>query len=311
MEHASAGRRPLVIVGAPSSIGIRPYDDGRIRELHRTPGVLRSLGLVSRLGARDLGDVDPPAYQDFARPTGRPRNEAGLVDYSRALANRVGAGMEDGSFTLVLGGDCSIVLGSLLGAWRRAERVALAYVDAHADFATPRESATGSAASMCLAMAVGRGDTALARLAGDAPLVRGDDVVLVGRRDDDQPHYGQTELAPCGVLELEGPWPGRRDAGAVARAALERLAGSGVGGFWIHVDADVLDGSVMPAVDSPSPGGPDVEQLAALLRPLARHPRALGMQLTIYDPGLDPDLACARRLVDLLETVLADAPATA
>ena len=48
--------------------------------------------------------------------------------------------------------------------------IGLAYLDAHADFGTLEESRTGSAASMCLALAVGRGDTVLARLAG-SPLV--------------------------------------------------------------------------------------------------------------------------------------------
>jgi hypothetical protein len=49
--------RPIAIVGAPSSIGIRPYDEGGMRRLDLAPGVLRKQGIESRLGARDLGDV--------------------------------------------------------------------------------------------------------------------------------------------------------------------------------------------------------------------------------------------------------------
>ncbi len=61
-----------------------------------------------------------------------------------------------GGFVVVLGGDCSIVLGCLLGARRAADGpVGLVYVDAHADFATPEESRTGSVASMSLALAIG------------------------------------------------------------------------------------------------------------------------------------------------------------
>jgi arginase len=70
------------------------------------------------------------------------------------------------------------------------------------------------------------------------------------------------------------------------------------------VDCDVLNPQVMPAVDSPEPGGPGIDELAALLAPLVDHPRALGMQLTLYDPSLDPDRSCAVRLVALLETLL-------
>jgi hypothetical protein len=67
--------RSIAIVGAPSSIGIRPYDSGEARQLDRAPGVLRELCLVQRLGASDLGDVIPPAYRDYIRPLGRVRNE--------------------------------------------------------------------------------------------------------------------------------------------------------------------------------------------------------------------------------------------
>jgi arginase len=70
------------------------------------------------------------------------------------------------------------------------------------------------------------------------------------------------------------------------------------------LDADVINPTAMPAVDSPTPGGPTIEELVDLLVPLVRHPQALGLELTIYDPGLDPDRSCATRLVSLLENVL-------
>jgi arginase len=302
----SSGVRPrIAVVGAASSIGIRPYDDGRARHLDHAPAALRELGLGERLRAEDLGDVTPPPYRDFIRPPGRVRNEEDLGSYSRAVADRIGHAAERGNFVLVLGGDCSIILGSLLGVVPHVGPVGLAYIDAHADFASADESRTGSAASMCLALAVGRGDSPLARLAGDVPLVRAADVVLIGRRDAGQ-SYGHDALSSSGVLDIPGDVLARDGARAVAARAVERLERAALGGFWIHVDADVLDPRRMPAVDSPEPGGPDIDDLAALLVPMVRHPGALGLQLTIYDPALDVDRSCGRRLVALLETVLAD-----
>lgn len=64
---------------------------------------------------------------------------------------------------------------------------------------------------------------------------------------------------------------------------------------------------VMAAVDSPAPGGAQVGDLARLLAGLVDHPRALGMNLTIYDPHLDPTGSCARVLVELLGVALGDA----
>src|ERR1700730_11383538 len=108
--------RSIAILGAPSSIGIRPYDSGEPRQLDRAPGVLRELGLVQRLGANDLGDVIPSAYRDYVRPPGRARNEAEVAAYCRMLGERVEAATGDRRFAIELGGDCSIVLGALLGA---------------------------------------------------------------------------------------------------------------------------------------------------------------------------------------------------
>ena len=298
--------RPIVLVGATSSIGIRPYDDGQVRQLNSSPGVLRERGLAHRLGAMDLGDVGPPPYRDYVRPPNRARNEQEVVVYSRTLAERVAAGASYGRFVVVLGGDCSIVLGCLLGARRAAGgRVGLAYVDAHADFATPDESRTGSVSSMCLALAAGRGDSPLARLVGRTPLVYGRHVALLGRRDTTEAWYGHAALSAFGVLDVPDSQLFATNGAGPASASLARIAGPGVNGFWIQIDADVLNPAVMSAVDSPEPGGPMPGELVNLLKPLVQHPQALGLSLTIYDPALDADRSCARRLVSLLESLLA------
>jgi arginase len=298
--------RPIAIVGAPSSLGIRPYDDGPARHLGRAPGVLRERGIVSSLDALDMGDVVPPAYRDYVRPPDRARNEKQLVAYSRALGKRVEAASRLRRFVVVLGGDCSVVLGSLLGARRAANGpVGLIYVDAHADFATPEESRTGSVASMSLALAVGRGNTPLARLNGPAPLVDPRHVALLGRRDAADAWYGHAALAASPILDLPDSELRSRTPGALAAAALDRVVSNDVRGFWIHLDVDVLNPSVMSAVDSPEPGGPLPEELLGVLTPLVRHPHALGLNVTIYDPALDPDRSGARRLVQLLDDLLA------
>jgi arginase len=297
--------RKIALIGAPSSIGIRPYDSGLPRRLDLAPGTLRELGLVARLEARDLGDVQPAPYRDFTRPPRGVRNEAEVLDYSRAIAERVEGAVSAGAFALVVGGDCSIVLGAVRGT--RAAiggKIGLAYLDGHADFATPEESRTGSAASMCLGMVAGRGDTPLARLDAAGPLVEGPHIALIGRRDLAEPWYGHDAPARSGALDLPDEAARAMGYAAAAEAALVRLTSPELAGFWVHLDADVLDPEVMPAVDSPEPGGPGWVELEELLAPLLRHPQALGLELTIYDPTLDPGHAAGARLVALLEKLL-------
>ena len=296
--------RPITIVGAPTNIGIKPYESGEPRGLDQAPAVLRRLGLVRALGAADAGDVIPPPYRDFTRRPGHVRNEPELVGYIGALADRVATAASSEQFVLVLGGDCSIVLAGLLALRRSGRpRVGLAYIDAHADYATPVESRTGSAASMCLGLAVGRGETPLAHFAGDGPLVQTHDVALIGRRDEAEPWYGHDALHASAVLDMPHATVGEGGYDNLVEPVLERIARADLDGFWIHLDADVINPDVMPAVDSPEPGGPGLEDIAQLLKPLVSHPKALGMELTIYDPLLDADESCASGLVELVSEV--------
>jgi arginase len=297
--------RIIALIGAPSSIGIRPYDNGLPRKLDEAPAALRELGLVARLGVRDRGDLIPAPYRDFTRFPGRVRNETEVRDYCLAVAGRVEEAVGAGDFALVVGGDCSIVLGTTLGAKTGIRGpIGLVYVDGHADFASPDESRSGSAASMCLGLTVGRGDTMLSRLGGTTPLVNAPDVALIGRRDQHEPWYGHEALAGSGALDLSDDIVRAKGYAVAAAAALERVTSPGLAGFWIHVDVDVLDPAVMPAVDSPEPGGPGMDDLEELLAPLVRHPKSLGMELTIYDPALDPERSAGARLITLLERLL-------
>jgi arginase len=297
--------RAIGVVGAPSSIGVRPYDDGMVRHLNRAPQVLRERGLIARLRAEDYGDVAPPPYEDFERPRNRPRNEQQLVAYSKSLGARVYAAIAHGRFGVVLGGDCSVVLACLLAARHKAAgAVGLVYVDAHADFASTEESRTGSAASMSLSLATGRIQSPLARLAGRTPLVDPQHVALIGRRDVEQEWYGHAALAKSSILDVPSSQLLTDDWLELAGLALDRVAPADARGFWIQVDADVLDPAAMAAVDSPEPGGLTPRELLRVLTPLVQHPRALGLSLTTYDPALDPDRSCARRLVNMLEALL-------
>jgi arginase len=298
----------VAIVGAASSIGLRPdHLTGLPQQVNRAPTALRASGLVERLSALDLSDVTPPPYRDFERPPGRPRNEPEVADYSRSLGTVVASGLNERRFVVVLGGDCSIVLGCLLGARRVSDRIGLAYVDAHADFATPAESTTGSVASMSLALAVGHGDSDLARLV-DGPLVDAADVALIGRRDAGQ-SYGHAALARSGILDLPDPALEARAIPTTADAVLARIARAEVDGFWILVDCDVLNPTVMPATGAHEPGGPTGNELAPFLTRLAEHPRALGLCLTLYDPSLDADHSSAELIVDLLAAAVPRQPA--
>ena len=163
------------IIEAPSVLGLFP------KGVEGLSQVLLDGGLAERLAAVRGPLVTPPAYAGGIDPESGVRNATALADYARALADEVGPVLATGAFPIVLGGDCSILLGSLL-ALRRRGRYGLLFLDGHADFAHPSEDPTGEAASMDLALATGRGPKVVANIEDRGPLVRDDDVALLGYR---------------------------------------------------------------------------------------------------------------------------------
>ena len=163
------------ILEAPSVLGLFPNGVEGLSE------VLLDAGLAERLAAARGPLVLPPAFAGGIDPESGVRNATALADYARALADEVGFVLSRGAFPIVLGGDCSILLGSLL-ALRRRGRHGLLFLDGHADFAHPSEDPAGEAASMDLALATGRGPKVVADIEDRGPLVRDDDVALLGYR---------------------------------------------------------------------------------------------------------------------------------
>jgi arginase len=293
----------IVVVDAPSNLGLSPPSPGAIPGCWRLAEVLRQQGIVTRLGASDGGRVEPPPYTPNHDTTGT-RNGLAIAGYAVRLADRLGELLDADRFPLLLGGDCSILLGAML-ALRRRGRYGLAFVDGHLDFRHPGNSSRLSAvAGEDLAVVTGRGPEPLADLEGRRPLVADADVVALGHHDPDRGWYQEVTTATA-ITVIDAEQIRRRGAADAAANALAVLEGGGVDGFWIHLDVDVLDREVMPAVDSPDPDGLTGQQLITLLRAFAASDLAVGVEVTIFDPDLDPDGHLAQELARMVVEALA------
>lgn len=276
--------RQIAILDAPSNLGLRPPLPGAVPGCYKMPWALRDRGLLASLGARDAGALVPPRYRAEWQPGDGDRNAEAIASFSRALAERVGTIIDGGQFALVLGGECSILVGNALALQRRG-RYGLVYMDAHSDFRHPdNDVAIGAAGGEALAIMTGRGDQRLVDLDGRGPYIRERDMVAVGFRPEDD---CRDELASLGILGIASDELIARGPEDMARQILDRVTAE-TQGFWVHLDWDVVDSSEMSAVDCPEPGGPSFRQVAALLGALVASPACVGLELTIYDPDLDP-----------------------
>jgi arginase len=294
--------RTYVIVEAPSRLGLRAEG------VETLPAALLGAGLAARLGARRGGRVPAPPFEPGIDPETGMLNPRGLRDYASRLADAVGRVLDDGAIPIVLGGDCSILLGNVL-ALRRRGRYGLLFLDGHADFYQPAAEPTGEAASMELALVTGRGPEILTNIEGRGPLVLDDDAVVFGFRDSEHAAAeGSQPLAPTlHAMDLLAV----RELG-IERAAHEALAhldrADGPIGFWIHFDVDVLDDAIMPAVDYRLPDGLSWHELNIVLRVAAASEWFAGLDVTIFNPTLDVDGRIAHALVDTLVAGLSGTP---
>ncbi|MBB5977049.1 arginase family protein [Kribbella solani] len=283
-------------------------------------GAVRDLGFVGRIGAADGGYVTPPRYDRGGwKPGDGVFNAGAIAAYTTRLADRIERFVDQGKFVVVLGGECSNLLAPAVALKRRG-RYGVVYLDGHSDFRTVDNSPyVGAAGGEALALVTGRGQADLTDLEGLRPYVRDSDAVLLGIRADDDyaaevqgvgiPVWTAARVAadPAGAAHETLNHVGVAEPGALdarEQGGAGEAESGGVDGFWVHLDVDILDAALMPAVDSPDPGGIDHEQLRALLRPLLRAPGCVGIDIGIFDPDLDPDGKYAVELTDTLVAVL-------
>jgi arginase len=291
------------VLSAPSNLGLRPPQPGSVPGCSKAPEALREAGLHARLttrGAVESGVVLPGRYVDDGDPTSRRvRNQDGIVDHARRLADRLDTVVRCGHQPLVLGGDCSILVGAGLALKRRG-RFGLVHIDGHTDFRHPGNSDVClNLAGEDLAAAVGLHWPAISDLDGLSPYFAPADVVHVGCRDDDE-FVAEVRrmigaVIPASTVIEDG-------AASATRQMLAVVDNEETLGYWLHLDVDVLDPEYLSAVDSPDPGGLSPDQLVELLRGLT--PGAVGLQVTVFDPDLDREGSAAALLTDILVEAL-------
>ncbi|MCB8822924.1 arginase family protein [Microvirga rosea] len=159
---------------------------------------------------------------------------------------------------------------------------------------------------MNLALATGRGERLLTEWPlVDAPLVPDEQVVQIGERESHDAEFAWPDINTTAITRLDVFAARDLGSAAVIAQTLTVLGQQSDWPFWVHLDVDVLDQDVMPAVGSPGSPGLNEQDLIPLLRSLIAHELCVGMTITIYDPDRDPQHECAVRIVTLLRKVFA------
>ena len=277
------------VLEAPSTLGLTSSG------VELLPHALKNAGLMKDLQADSRGQIDIPASEIERDKTTLLLNPHSIRECSLRLANKTASIIREGKFPVVLGGDCSILIGCML-ALRRLGNYGLFFIDGHFDFYQPEAEPNGEVASMELAIISGRGPDILTNIDGLKPLVKDENIVTFGCRDmADQKVYGSQDISRTAITNLDLERVQSLGCSNATQQAVEILRERNLDGFWIHCDADVLNDDIMPAVDYRIPGGLQWHELTDLISILMKTGNAVGITITIFNPKLDPVGAIAEK----------------
>ena len=286
---------PVVILEFPSNLGLKEPSPGHEPGVKKLPDWLRLCGFHAQIDAKEIYRTVPPPYSMTLDELSGVRNADAIVAYAKEQAVLLKRVIKAGSFPLVLGGDCSILIGNAV-ALKELGNYGVFYLDGHHDFMWPSLSETGGAAGMDTAIVTGHGHRKLTDIEGLQPYFKEEQVWCAGNREYDEDYVAAISNSKIHYTDLND----LRKQGITkcVNDFLEMVTATNLDGFWIHLDVDVLDDAIMPAVDSRTEGGISYDELEQILQPLLSSPKATGIEITILDPELDEDGKYTRQFVE-------------
>jgi len=290
----------IALIGAPSSAAA--FSPGS----EKAPAALRAAGLVEKLKAigyevTDLGDCVPRLFADDEEHK-RARNIPEIVASLTDLKPRAELAIKSGALVLVLGGDCTQIIGVLTGSKRYYKHVNLLWMDRDADLNTPASTPSGRLDGMVLACIFGKGTPELVRFWGEPPLVREPDAVLYGlvRLDPAEQEFlahSPVRYNYAADIQVKG-------AEKAAQNTLGQLHAEGRE-YMIHFDADVIAQEDFAATNVAGNGGLSFEETRTSLKEFVKGKNLVALDIAQYNPDKDADGSGAGKLVELLVDALA------
>ncbi|MGZ4334071.1 MAG: arginase [Gaiellaceae bacterium] len=292
--------RDVAVIGAPLDLGA-----GR-RGVDMGPSAIRYAGLmqqlVEKLGARvhDLGNIAAPVAESTPMGDDRARFLPQILDLCDEVARLVRASRQAGRLPLVLGGDHSVALGTLVGMAALRGPGGVIWIDAHGDLNTPETSPTGNVHGMVLSAALGLNGPAFARDGWTLPAVEAGRLALVGVRSLDD---GERKL--LGELEAKVFTMSEVDRIGVEPCMREAIAHAG-GAAFLHlsVDMDVVDPDYAPGVGTPVRGGLSYREAHLAMETVAESGLIDSMDVVEVNPILDRENATGQLAVELVASAL-------
>lgn len=289
--------KTIELIGAPIEVG------ASTRGCVMGPAALRVAGIEATFASLgfevvDRGDLVPVA-DGTVRLSGKARNVAEIVGWTRALEAAAHQALERGAFPVFLGGDHSLSMGSVSGVARHAAEqgrpLFVLWLDAHSDYNTPRTSPSGNMHGMPVAFFCGEaGFDGI--LPADRPLVAPRRVYQLGIRSIDPAE--RDAIATRGVNVFDMRTVDERGAAALMRDVIAAV-GAANGLLHVSLDVDFLDPDLAPGVGTTVPGGATFREAHLVMEMLCDSGLVTALDIVELNPFLDDRGKSARIMVEL------------
>jgi arginase len=294
------GVREVAVIGAPLDLGA-----GR-RGVDMGPSAIRYAGLdkqlEDKLGVRvsDAGNVISPVVETTEMGDTNARYLRQILDLCDRLSTLVAEAAGRGALPLVLGGDHSVALGSLVGMAKVRGAGGVVWIDAHGDLNTPATSPSGNVHGMVLAAALGLAGDSFKRDGWPLPAVEPGKLALVGVRSLDD---GEREL--LGTLDAKVFTMSEVDRIGVEPCMREAIAhAAGAAFLHLSLDLDVVDPDYAPGVGTPVRGGLSYREAHLAMETVAESGLIDSMDVVEVNPILDRENATGQLAVELVASAL-------
>lgn len=295
-------KKDIVIFEFPFNLGLTKKDHEIEPGVKKLPDWLRKLGLHREINPKNIFRLGSPEYvMDFDQEI-RVKNPHQIIEYAKKQSELILTNFDKNHFHLILGGDCSILIGSAV-ALKQLGNYGLFYLDGHTDYIPPGLSPSGGVAGMDLAVVSGLGHEKLTNINNLKPYFLEENIFCVGNAEtDDEEYVGEIINSDIHYFDLENVR--KNGFRKTSEDFLKMVEKKNLDGFFIHFDVDVLKDEIMPAVDSRMEDGIDYENLKDILKPLTEHEKCFGMEITILDPDYDPNGKFTKPFVNNLIQIL-------
>ena len=275
------------------------------------PNTLRENNLISLVQkynhkAFDLGNLYVPKTETKDKYSSHEKMKylSPIVEVNKNLAHQVYSSLECGNFPFVIGGDHSLGLGSISGASKFLDNLAVIWIDAHGDINTHETSPTGNVHGMPLAAAMGLGHEVLTDLYYQGRKINPENVYIIGARDLDEGEQDIIREFHLNVWTTEDVK--NQGVHSILNKVLRKLNMDGIKNVHLSFDIDSLDANLVPGTGTPVQEGMDLDEVKAILEILLNSGLIRSMDFVEFNPLIDKNNKTLEIALDLLNLIFSN-----